>query len=133
MWDGNILIKLLCTNTEAIKRTASNTDPIFVSFSVSSPVPGLRLHDRPSSTTCFAHHQPPAHPTPPPCEVAIGVSSTMLIRISRKGSEDVSDQYCTIFYDKEKAKISSTIVDLTIETTLYDLYLKLKLHQSGRK
>ncbi|CAI9298286.1 unnamed protein product [Lactuca saligna] len=25
--------------------------------------------------------------------------------ISRKGSEDVSDQYCTIFYDKEKVEL----------------------------
>ncbi|KAF8407268.1 hypothetical protein HHK36_006395 [Tetracentron sinense] len=52
------------------------------------------------------------------CKVAIGVSSAGLTRIlcgtiegynqfgiSRKGSQDTSDEQCTIFYDKEKVEL----------------------------
>ncbi|KAI3521489.1 hypothetical protein L1887_10957 [Cichorium endivia] len=84
------------TNTEAIKRTASNTDPIFVSFSVSSPVPGLRLHDRPSSTTCFAH-VPPALLSPLPflaTSIELRIVEKKKIQLSAGTlSDKISDYY----------------------------------------
>lgn len=49
--------------------------------------------------------------------------------ISRKGSDDTSDQHCTIFYDKEKVKYLTLF--LYQENQKYNFFLKHYLIDAG--